>query len=82
MAGAGAGYDASVIEIWRMGERKPEKEFSHDTEGSSWEASDPVWRDSVTIDFDKNTFVSFDKPYQKAPARLTLTGSTWVISDR
>jgi hypothetical protein len=82
MAGAGAGYDASMIEVWRMVGRKPEKEFSYDTEQSPWEASDAVWRDSTTIDFDKNTFVSFDKPDRKAPGRLTRTGTIWVISDR
>jgi hypothetical protein len=82
MAGAGAGYDASMIEVWRMVGRKPEKEFSYDTEHSPWEASDAVWRDSLTIDFDKNTFVSFDKPDKKAPGRLTRTGTTWVFADR
>lgn len=82
MAGYGAGYDGSMIEVWRMVGRKPEMEFSYDTENSPWEASDAVWRDSVTIDFDKNTFVSFDKPARKAPGRLTRTGTTWVISDR
>jgi len=82
MAGAGGGYDASVIEIWRVIDRKPELEFSYATEGSSWEASDPVWHDSVTIDFDKNVFLSFEKPYKKTPARLALVGATWVISDR
>jgi hypothetical protein len=82
MAGAGAGYDASMIEVWRMVGRKPEKEFSYETEGAPWEASDAAWRDSVTIDFDKNTFISFDKPYKKAPGRLTRTGTTWVFSDR
>jgi hypothetical protein len=82
MAGAGAGYDASIIEVWRMVGRKPEKEFSYDTYDSHWEASDAVWRDSTTIDFDKNTFVSFDKPDTKAPGRLTRTGTTWVFSAR
>ena len=82
MAGAGAGYDGSMIEVWRMVGRKPEKEFSFDTENGPWEASDAVWRDSITIDFDKNTFVSFDKPDKKAPGRLTRTGTTWVFSDR
>ena len=53
MAGYGAGYDGSMIEVWRVVGRKPEVEFSYDTENSAWEASDAVWRDSVTIDFDK-----------------------------
>lgn len=82
MAGAGAGYDGSMIEVWRMVGRKPEQEFSYNTERSPWEAADPVWRDSVTIDFDKHTFVAFDKPDKKAPGRLTRTGTTWVFSDR
>jgi hypothetical protein len=81
-AGAGAGYDASMIEVWRMVGRKPEKEFSHDTRESPWEATDPAWRDSVTIDFDKSSFVAFDKPDKKAPGRLTRTGTTWDFSDR
>jgi hypothetical protein len=82
MAGAGAGYDASMIQVWRIVGRKPEVEFSYDTESSSWEAADPVWRDSVTIDFDKHTFVAFDKPDKKAPGRLTRTGTTWDFSER
>ena len=82
MAGAGAGYDASMIQVWRMVGRKPEKEFSYDTYDSHWEAADPVWHDSVTVDFDKHSFVAFDKPDKKAPGRLTRTGTTWVISDR
>ena len=82
MAGAGAGYDASVIEVWRMIGRKPEREFSFDTENSSWEAADPVWRDSVTIDFDKHSFVAFDKPDKLAPGRLTRIGTNWVFADR
>jgi hypothetical protein len=81
MAGAGAGYDASMIEVWRMVGRKPEKEFHYDTESGPWEASDPVWRDSVTIDFLKNKFVSFTAPYAQTPGRLKRIGTTWVLTD-
>jgi hypothetical protein len=41
-----------------------------------------VWHDSGTIDFDENKFVAFDKPYKKAPGRLTRGGTTWALSDR
>jgi len=81
MAGAGAGYDASMIEVWRMVGRKPEKEFSYDTRDGPWEASNAVWRDSVTIDFLKNRFVSFTEPYAQTPGRLKRTGTTWVFDD-
>lgn len=81
MAGAGAGYDGSMIEVWRMVGRKPEKEFSYDTENGPWEASDAVWRDSVTIDFLKNRFVSFTEPDVQTPGRLTRTRTTWVLSE-
>ena len=81
MAGEGAGYDASMIEVWRMVGSKGEKEFSYDTGNSPWEASDPVWRDSVTIDFLKNRFVSFSEPYAQTPARLKRLGTTWVLED-
>ncbi|MDP9202962.1 MAG: hypothetical protein M3P26_13680 [Gemmatimonadota bacterium] len=76
-----ARYDASLIEVWRMVGRKPEKEFSFDTEESPWEASDPVWRDSVTIDFLKNTHTSPADPYIQKPGCLTRVGTTWVLSD-
>jgi hypothetical protein len=82
MAGAGAGYDASMIEVWQIVGRKPEKEFFYSTEGGPWEASDPVWRDSVTIDFLKNRFVSFTEPsYVQTPGRLKRIGTTWVLDD-
>ena len=81
MAGAGAGYDASMIEVWRMVGRKPEKEFSYETRDGPWEASDAVWRDSVTIDFLKNRFVSFTEPYAQTPGRLKRNGTTWVLDD-
>lgn len=76
-----ADYDPGLIEVWRMVGRKPEKEFSFDTEQEPWEPSDPVWRNSVTIDFLKLTHSSPGDPYIKTPALLTRTGSTWVLSD-
>ncbi len=79
MTGA-AGYDPSYIQVWRMVGRKPEKEFSYDTYDEPWEASDAVWRDSVTIDFIKNSGNDPSKPYIETPGRLTRIGTTWVIS--
>ena len=76
-----ASYDAGLIEVWRMVGRKPEKEFSFDTTNEPWEASDPVWRDSVTIDFLKNTHSSPGDPYIETPACLSRTGTTWALSD-
>jgi hypothetical protein len=76
------GADPSEIEVWHIVGRKPQKEFSYSTEEGPWQASDAVWHDSVTIDFDENKFVAFDKPYKKAPGRLTRGGTTWALSDR
>ncbi|HEY4670666.1 MAG TPA: hypothetical protein VIG78_01265 [Gemmatimonadaceae bacterium] len=73
-----AGYDPSMIEIWRMVGRKPEREFSYDTE-SGWEASDPAWVDSVTIDFIKNSHSSAGDPYVETPGRITKSGTTWAL---
>jgi hypothetical protein len=68
--------DIGNISIWRMVGRKPEKEFSIDKE--DWDSSNAVWRDSVTIDFTKNTSQDQNHPftYIKTPARLTRTGTT------
>jgi hypothetical protein len=73
------GGNPGVIEVWRMDGRNPEKEFSYDTEHEPWEASDIVWRDSVTIDFFKNTHSSPDQPYVQTPGHLKRTGTTWVL---
>jgi len=81
MAGE-ANYDAGLIEVWRMEGRKPEQEFSYDTGSESWEASDAVWRDSVTIDFLKNSHSVAGDPYVQKPGRLTRTGTTWALSDK
>ena len=80
MAGE-AGYNSGMIEVWRMVGRKPEKEFHLNTESGPWEPSDPVWRDSVTIDFIKNTHQRAGDPYVETPGRLTRTGTTWMLSD-
>jgi hypothetical protein len=61
--------------------RKPEKEFSLDTENLPWQPSDPVWRDSITVDFMKNVFIDFSKPDKRIPGRLTRSGTTWIFSD-
>jgi hypothetical protein len=71
--------DIGNISIWRMVGRKPEKEFSIDKE--NWDSSNAVWRDSVTIDFTKNTSQDQNHPftYIKTPARLTRRGTTSVL---
>jgi hypothetical protein len=73
--------DVGNISVWRMVGRTPEKEFSID--GANWRSSDAAWRDPSTIDFTKNTIRDRDDPfaYVKTPARLTRTGTTWVLSD-
>ena len=73
------GGNPGVIEVWRMVGRKPEKEFSYDTEESNWEASDPVWVDSTTIDFTKNSGNNPSEPYIENPGRLVKQGATWVL---
>ena len=73
------GGNPGRIEVWRMVGRKPEKEFSYDTENEPWEASDAVWRDSVTIDFLKNTHSSPADPYVQTPGHLKRAGTTWVL---
>lgn len=75
------GGNPGVIEVWRVVGRHPEKEFSYNTEHESWEASDMVWRDSVTIDFFKNTHSSPSEPYAQTPGHLKRTGTTWVLSE-
>jgi hypothetical protein len=74
--------DVGNISVWRMVERKPQKEFSINDGG--WRSSDAVWRDSVTIDFMRNTNPDPNNPFRyiKAPARLTRTGTTSVLPDK
>ena len=74
-----AGYDPSMIEIWRMVGRRPEKEFVYDTDQSAWEASDPVWVDSVTVDFIENSHKRPGEPYVETPGRITRSGTTWAL---
>lgn len=81
MVDAGAGYDPGLIEVWRMVGRKPEKEFFFATEDQPWQPSDPVWRDSVTVDFMKNVFIDFNSPYNKTPGRLVRSGTNWIFRD-
>lgn len=73
--------DPSVIEIWRMVGRKPELEFSYDTDKEPWEPSDAVWRDSVTVDFIKNSHSDPSEPYVKTGGRLIRSGATWILAD-
>lgn len=72
-----ANYNSSLIEVWGMLGRRPRKEFSFESE--TWEPSDAVWRDSATIGFLENTHSSPEDPYTQTPARLTRTGTTWIL---
>jgi hypothetical protein len=74
------GGNPGVIQVWRIVGRKPEKEFSYDTENESWDPSDAVWLDSVTIGFVKNTRSSPFDVYVQTPGRLKWNGRTWVLS--
>ena len=75
-----AGYDPGMIEIWRIVNRRPEKEFSYDTGEARWQASDPVWVDSSTIDFIKNTYTSMSEPDLESPGRIVRAGTTWTFA--
>jgi hypothetical protein len=76
-----ADYDSNLIEVWRVVDRKPDREFSLEPE--DYEPSDPVWRDSTTIEFIQNRIVGTpDADYLKTPARLNRIGGKWVVSDR
>jgi hypothetical protein len=75
------GGNPGQIDVWRMVGGKPQLEFSYDTEKEPWEASDAVWRDSVTIDFFKNTHSDPGAPYVQTPGRLKRTGTTWILVD-
>lgn len=75
-----AGYDPGMIEIWRIVNRRPEKEFSYDTGSSPWQASDPVWLDSSTIDFIKNTYTSMSEPDIESRGRIVRSGATWTFA--
>ena len=74
--------DVGNISVWRMIGRNPQKEFSIN-EGN-WRSSDAVWRDSVTIDFMRNTNPDPSNPfrYVKTPARLTRIGTTSLPADK
>jgi hypothetical protein len=80
--GEDEGSDVGNISVWRMLGRKPQKEFSINDGG--WRSSDAVWRDSVTIDFMRNTNPDPDDPFRyiKTPARLTRTGTTQILPDK
>jgi len=73
------GGNPGEIDIWRMVGGQPEQEFSYSTEHEPWEASDPAWKDSVTIDFIKNSSSDPSQPFVKTPGRLTRAGTTWTL---
>jgi hypothetical protein len=68
----------SVIEVWRMVGGKPESEFSYDSGEDSWDPSNALWRDSLTIDFIKN---SRSPPYSTSGGRLVRSGTTWAFTE-
>lgn len=76
----GGSYDPSLIEVWRMDGRKLERELSYDSENEPWEPSDPVWRDSATIDFTRNSHEDPSEPWIKKPGRLIRIGTTWSLT--
>lgn len=80
--GEDAESDVGNISVWRIVGRKPQKEFS--INDGDWASSDAVWRDSVTIDFMRNTNPDPNNPFRyiKTPARLTRTGTTSVPPDK
>jgi hypothetical protein len=65
--------DVGNISVWRMVGRKPQKEFSINEGG--WRSSDAVWRDSVTIDFMRNTNPDPTDPFRYIKSRASLTKS-------
>jgi hypothetical protein len=79
-AAGDADYDSDVIEIWRAVPRRPEKEFSFEPE--EYEASEAVWRDSITLDFVKTTFKpNSTDPDKHIPGRVRLIAGKWVLVD-
>jgi hypothetical protein len=74
------GSEPGLIEVWKMVDRNPENEFSYDTENEVWQPSDPVWRDSVTIEFFRNSHSDPSEPYVKTLGRLIRTGTKWVLA--
>ena len=75
------GDEPGSIEVWRMAQRKPQREFLYTTEKDLWQPSDPVWRDSVSVEFTKNTRSGCCDPYVKAPGLLIRSGATWVLAN-
>jgi len=72
--------EPGMIEIWRMVGRKPEKEFSYTTEHDSWEPSNPVWRDTATIEFSKNTRSGCCES-SKTPGWVIRNQGTWSLAN-
>ena len=74
----GADYDPNLIEIWRIEQRKPKREFSHESE--TWGPSDAVWQDSANVEFVENSGDSPIGPFRRVRARLSRQGFTWTLS--
>lgn len=74
------GFDPNLIEVWRMIDGRPKNEFSFESE--DWQPSDPVWRNSVTIDFIKNSGSDPSKPYVRTAGRLIRAGTKWSFATR
>lgn len=77
-AGWEADYDPTLIEVWRMVGRKPEKEFSLEP---PWQPSDPMWRASDTVAFTRNTYSPSIGHFMPTPARLIRADTTWIVSE-
>jgi hypothetical protein len=71
--------DVGSISVWRMVGRKPQREFV--INDGSWRSSNAVWRDSLSIDFMRNTNPDPSNPFRyiKTRARLTRSGTTSVL---
>lgn len=78
-AGWEADYDPTLIEVWRMVGRKPEKEFSLEPE--AWQPSNPMWRASDTVAFIRNTYSPSTGRFLPTPGRLILRDTTWILSE-
>jgi hypothetical protein len=72
------GSDIGLIEVWKVVNGKPRNEFTYRTDNETWDPSDAVWRDSLTIEFVKNSRSDPGQPYVKTLGRLNLTGTKWL----
>lgn len=74
------GSDIGLIEVWKIVNKKPVNEFSYRTENEVWDPSDAVWRDSLTVEFVKNSRSDPSEPYVKTTGWLNRTGTRWTLT--